>query len=535
MSENEKKPKSVEEKKKTRKRIRTIIIIAIIIAALVFVYFKFFKKNKGASDIGTAMAYYGSIASKVEGSGITKTKNTETLSLASSGTVEEVYVSEGQHVEAGDPLFVINSPGAKVLLQNAQTNYEGYLKQLNALRKDLAGLNLSPKYSGKIVDVVRLQKGDEVFKGEKLATLIDDRTMKLTQYYSYAYKDCFYVGQEIDVSIPTLMSVVKGKVEAVNMVSRITKEGSKLFSIDVSLKNEGVLTEGMTANATIENNGEVVYPYSSATLEYNKVSDLTSTVTGTVSSSKLLDYLEVEAGEVLVTIDAENTDNEIFNLEKEVDDAKAALDRAQKNMDNCNAVAPIAGKIIGLSIQPGDTIAENSMLVTISDTSQIVISGTVDERNISYIKSGMSVELNQWGTMAFGYVDSISWNSTINNGVATYPITILMDNYDDTIQVNSYINYTIQASQSDNSLLIPLQAVRNVVLSDGMEATVVYVRGAEADRVVELMWNDEEIPEGFSPVVVQIGISDNANVEIKEGLSEGEEVFTQMIRDSYWG
>ena len=47
--------------------------------------------------------------------------------------------------------------------------------------------------------------------------------------------------------------------------------------------------------------------------------------------------------------------------------------------------------------------------------------------------------------------------------------------------------------------------------------------------------NDEEIPEGFSPVVVQIGISDNANVEIKEGLSEGEEVFTQMIRDSYWG
>ena len=34
------------------------------------------------------------------------------------------------------------------------------------------------------------------------------------------------------------------------------------------------------------------------------------------------------------------------------------------------------------------------------------------------------VELDQWGTMAMGTVESVSLSSTINNGVATYPMVI---------------------------------------------------------------------------------------------------------------
>ena len=34
------------------------------------------------------------------------------------------------------------------------------------------------------------------------------------------------------------------------------------------------------------------------------------------------------------------------------------------------------------------------------------------------------------------------------------------------------------------------------------------------------------VPEGYYPVKVEIGISDNYNVEIKSGLEEGTTVFT---------
>ena len=41
--------------------------------------------------------------------------------------------------------------------------------------------------------------------------------------------------------------------------------------------------------------------------------------------------------------------------------------------------------------------------------------------------------------------------------------------------------------------------------------------------------------EGFWPVPVEIGISDNSNVEIKSGVEEGTEVFTQIQSLQAWG
>ena len=174
--------------------------------------------------------------------------------------------------------------------------------------------------------------------------------------------------------------------------------------------------------------------------------------------------------------------------------------------------------------------------MTVSDTSTVTVSATVDERNISYIKAGMSVNLDQWGTSAFGTVETVSLSSTVNNGVASYPITISADNTDGNLQVNSYVNYQIQASQNDNCLLVPVQAVRTVGLEDGSSATVVYVQAdSQPDNALELPYQDEEIPAGFYPVQVEIGIQDTYNVEIKSGLNEGDTVYTQMMTTEAWG
>ena len=191
--------------------------------------------------------------------------------------------------------------------------------------------------------------------------------------------------------------------------------------------------------------------------------------------------------------------------------------------------------VIGLTIQPGDEIAANTAVVTISDTSSVVITANVDERNISYIKPGMPVELSQWGTPAFGTVETVSLSSTVNNGVATYPITISADNSEGTLQVNSYIDYALTASENDNCLVLPLQCVRTVTQEDGSTVNVVFVKGSRPDNAMETPTLSEEIPEGFWAVPVEIGISDNSNVEIKSGVEEGTEVFTQIQSLQAWG
>ena len=515
-------------RKKRRKYIRLLAAV-LALAILAGVLLKLFGgQGGGDSQVVTDIVQYGAITSTVQGSGLTKAKSSETITLTTAGTVVDVLVNEGDTVTAGTPLFTIDSPAAESAVQKARSDVEGYEKQLSQAQKDIAGLNLSPSYPGKLMETVTLNPGDPISKGQKVAVLSDDTRLRLEQYYSYAYAGDLYAGQKVNVSIPAMMTSIPGTVEAVHMVSRITPEGSKLFSADIIVENEGALTAEMVASATVTVGGETVYPYEAGKLEYYRTGDLVSTVDGTVISSSLVDYLQVTPGQVLVRIDGEESESQLFTIQQSLDAARAELETAEKNLANCNATAPIDGMVIGLTILPGDEIAANTTVVTISDTSVITVSANVDERNISYIKPGMPVDLDQWGTPGFGTVETVSLSSTVNNGVATYPITIAADNADGSLQVNSYVDYTITASENDNCLILPLQCVRTVTQEDGTSLSVVFVKGDRPDNAVDTPMMDEEIPSGFWAVPVEIGISDNFHVEIKSGVEEGDEVFTQM-------
>lgn len=520
-------PKSKKKRKKTVRRI----IAAVLVLAIGFALFKKFGKKDGEAEIGTAIVDYGSITSMVNGSGMVKAKKSESITLATAGTVGDVFVTEGQKVAAGDPLFTYDSPYAEKKVREAKTNIEGYQKQLNAAYKDIAKLNLTAPYAGKLLETVKLTVGDEV-GAQKVATLVDDTQMRLTQYYSYAYQSELYAGQTVQVSVPALMSSIDGRVEKVHMVKRVTSEGSELFSVEIVVPNAGVLAKDMAASATVVVNGETVYPYEAGKLDYYRTSEL-SIPAGTVVATNLIDYLSVSAGEPLVQVNGENTENTIFDLEQSLQKAQKELEEAEKNAAYANAVAPIDGMVIGLSITPGQEITASATALTISDTNTVTISATVDERNVSYLKVGMGVDLNQWGNPSFGTISSVSLSSSVNNGVATYPFTIEADNADGTLQINSNINYNLTASQSDNCLVLPIQAVRTVGLEDGTSATVVYLKAdSMPDNAIELPYSDETIPEGFYPVQVEIGIQDNNNVEIKSGVEQGAEVFTQYMTGS---
>lgn len=520
-------PKNRKKRKKTVRRI----IAAVLVLAIGFTLLKKFGKKDGEAEIGTAIVDYGSITSMVSGSGMVKAKKSESITLATAGTVGDVFVTEGQKVAAGDPLFTYDSPDAEKKVREAKTNIEGYQKKLNAAYKDIAALTLTAPYAGKLLETAQLTVGDEV-GAQKVAKLVDDTRMRLTQYYSYAYQSELYAGQTVQVSVPALMATVEGTVEKVHMVKRVTSEGSELFSAEIVVPNAGVLAKDMAASATVEVNGETVYPYEAGKLDYYRTSEL-SIPAGTVVATNLIDYLSVSAGEPLVQVNGENTENTIFDLEQSLQKAQKELEEAEKNAAYANAVAPIDGMVIGLSITPGQEITASATALTISDTNTVTISATVDERNVSYLKVGMGVDLNQWGNPSFGTISSVSLSSSVNNGVATYPFTIEADNADGTLQINSNINYNLTASQSENCLVLPIQAVRTVGLEDGTSATVVYLKAdSMPDNAIELPYSDETIPEGFYPVQVEIGIQDNNNVEIKSGVEQGAEVFTQYMTGS---
>lgn len=527
-------PGKPKGKKKRNKKWIKWGVAAVIVVALGFGLYRLLAPSKDETTVVTDVVQYGSITSKVENSGLSRPKKSESITLTTAGTVTDVFVTEGQQVHAGDKLFTIDSEAARQAVEKARKDVEGYQKQLDAKYKAVAGLNLAPTFSGKLLETVKLNPGDTISEGQVVAKLVDDSTFRLKQYYSYAYKNTIRAGQTASVSIPALMSTVTGRVDAVHMVERISPEGSKLFEVEFVVNNAGSLTADMVASAVVSAGGETIYPYESGKLEYNRSGELKSTVGGTVISSSLLDYLPVKAGQVLVRIDGEDSENEIFTLEQSLSEAQKALDTAQKNLDNCNAVAPIDGTVMGLALTPGQELEANTTVIQIADTSTILVDATVDERNISYVKQGMPVTVKSWDDMEYmGTVESVSLTSKVENGVASYPMVISLDNPDGTIISGSNMTYTLIASENDNCLVVPIQCVKNAQMDDGSIGKVVFVQAdSRPENAIDLSVPVEGVPEGFYAVPVETGISDNYNIEIKSGLEADMTVFTTVQTNS---
>lgn len=521
--------------KKKKRVIRLCVAGVLTLAAAVCVARLMGGKEETVQVIEDTVQY-NSITSTVQGSGITRAKETKTITLTTSGTVQEVFVTEGQQVTAGTPLFIIDSETARSAVEKARKDVDGYQKQLNSLNKDIAGLDLTPPFAGKLMDIEKLNVGEEIGKDMRVATLVDDRTMKLQQYYSYAYEGDIYPGQSAEISLPALMESVSGTVSAVHMVGRISPEGARLFEVEFSIENPGTLTKDMVASAILTVDGEQVYPYESGKLDYNRVIELKTTVSGTILETNLLDYLDVTPGEVLVRIDGEDSEAELFTLEQNLADAQKTLKTAQENLDNCTAVAPIDGTVMGLALTVGEEVAANTTVISIADTTTILIDATVDERSVGYVQAGMMVDLDQWGTPFMGTVESISLNSKVENGVASYPMSISVDNADGMMMSGSNVTYTLVTSENDNCLTLPIQSVKNVQFMDGTSGYVVFIKADRApENLAELDGEVDGVPEGYYPVPVEVGISDNYNVEIKAGVEEGTQVFTTTQMENSYG
>ena len=513
---------------KTGKRIIAAVLAVAVIAGAVILITKKGKGGGGNQDIMTEFVYRGSITSVVRGSGVALAKNSQTITILSGGMVNDVFVKEGDHVSIGDALYTMDSSEAEKLYQRAERAYNAAKKELDEVYASSFDPNIRADFNGLIIGAQELNPGDIVSRGQVLATLVDNSTMQLHLYFSYAYENDISVGQSAQISIPANMTVLEGTVSEIRKVKKVVPEGTVLFEVIFNVPNPGVLTEGTIASATLSVGGESIFPYESGTLVYSKTAALKSKISGEVASSRLWNYAEVKAGESIVSLVADSSEDGLAAAESSFNAAQKDLEDAKKSLNSVNAKAEIAGTVLSVGVFPGEQAEVGTVAISIADTTTMQIKANVDEMNVSHIAPGMMVEINQWGTMAYGVVESVSLSGQYENGVSMFPIVISIDNSEGTLMSGSYVEYSFTASESADCLVTPVQAVKYVETEDGT-ATVLFVRGG-GENQIEILSEVADIPEGFYPVKVETGISDNYNVEILSGVEEGAEVFVNIIR-----
>lgn len=465
-------------KKKRKGRGKTIagilIVAAIAIALVVLVWYFVFREDGSKGEVMTDFVTRGSIQSMVEGSGTTKAKDSATVTPG-SGTILELFVQEGDQVTAGQQLYRMDDTTARDAVTEAQKSVDNCNKELQAVYDKIAELSITAPHAGNLREVADLKVGDTVNEGDTIATLVNDTKLRLSLYYSYAYEGDIKVGQTAQISIPAIMAPVTGKVEQINKVRFVSPEGATHFEVVLVLDNPGTLAEGMDASAGLTAaDGTPIYPYQNGKLEYYESTKITAKATGPVERVSLLDYGDVKAGQLLVQLGAKNTDEEIASKENALKAAQEKLEEATKELEKYNAVAPIDGTVLQCSLTEGQEVSSGQG-ITIADTSQMIIEIQVDERNARYIKAGMMVDINQYGTPYVGIVESVSMTASGENGVASIPAVVTVDNYDGSMIPGTYAEYSFVASESEDCLTVPVQAVKyvsfaNVQLPETLDA-----------------------------------------------------------------
>lgn len=529
--------------KKTRRKFPIKRAVALVVAAAVVVGGGFgiktlFFQNETQTAL-TETTTYGSLSTVIEGTGTTMPADSVTYTTASTTEITGVYVSAGDTVEAGDLLYTQDDSELDEEIEEYQdelTELQNTLSdasdQLSELNERLADLKVTAPFSGRITDVT-VRTGDTVGSGTKLATLVDDSKMTLTQYFSYAYEDQVYVGMKAGVSIASLMTTLDGTVTEIKKVDRVTAEGTRCFAVTVTLDNPGALTEGMSgAGYLLTDGGEKLYPAVEGTLEPYASEDITATESGKLTAVNVDDYETVTAGTTLFVIDGsdledqvETTQRSITQTQEKITQTQEKITEAEEKRSDYQVTAEISGKIIMVGVQEGEAPRQaGQTAVTLYNLDAMTITANIDELDIDNITMGMEVDITQSGaesdTHYTGTVTAISYEATNTNGVAYFPITITIPS-EGALSAGVNVSYTITVGDESEGVLAPIAALKST-----SEGTCLFVKAdTRPDNAVDL--EDGVVPDGFYAVPVETGVSNSQYVRILSGVEEGVEVFTR--------
>lgn len=530
-------PRKKKRKSKLKLVVGLLVTVAVIAAVAVALwYFVFRQEDTEMGEAMTDTVQVGSIQVKVEGSGMAKANKSATVTPG-SGTVLELYVKEGDQVTEGQPLYRMDDTAAREAVNTAQEAVNECQKQIQAVQEKIAELTIKAPHAGNLREVANLKAGDMVNEGDTIATIVNDTKLRISLYYSYAYENDIKVGQTAQISIPAIMDTRTGTVEKINKVRFVSPEGATHFEVVFVMDNPGTLTEGMEASAGLTaSDGTPIYPYQNGKLEFYETTVVKAKASGPVEQFGLMDYADVKAGQVLAQLGSKTADEEISTKEEALKAAQEKLKEATDELSKYNAVSPIAGTVLSCSLTEG-TVAESGQGISIADTSQMTVEISVDERNAQYVKVGMMVDLDQYGTPYMGVVESVSLTASGENGVASIPAVVRVDNFDGSMIPGTYVNYSFVASQADNCLTVPVAAVQyvtfdNVKLPDSLDAGPAE-NGGE-DMLPEDGYMDDSLPEDgtMDDALIGDGTTDDAlvgdgttdEILITDGMTSGSAV-----------
>lgn len=151
--------------------------------------------------------------------------------------------------------------------------------------------------------------------------------------------------------------------------------------------------------------------------------------------------------------------------QSQIDQARAAMQQVQTQINNLTITAPEAGIIIRTNGNVGEVATPATPVVSLIPTAALQVKLDVSEDNVANVANGQTVTMSLdalGGQMNLtGKVVSIEPAGTIISGAVYYKTTVALDNPDNRIRPDMTVNARIETAVRQNALAVPVSALQS--------------------------------------------------------------------------
>ena len=244
------------------------------------------------------------------------------------------------------------------------------------------------------------------------------------------------------------------------------------------------------------------------------------------------------------------SDKDFEDIQEGFAQAKSTLVRTQVTYENAKIAlddtivrSPVSGTVISRPVEVGQVISSptqavggGTVLMTMADLSKVRVRALVDEIDVGKVSIGQKVSIKVAAYRDkefFGTVSKIEPKARVEQNVTTFPVLIDIDNKDNLLLLGMNTDVVIDVLNKEVALSTPSMSLRTRkdIYS---AASIINIPTDNIDKFLENKVSGENFNKFIvikdslnGPLLtwVEIGVSDLANVEILDGLNQGDTIY----------
>ena len=491
-----------------------VVLAAVVVVALAVIFVVFFGKKEEPAQkeekvYKVSVIEVGAMGNDVEltYTGIVQPEETQQATFSSIGTVNHVYVTEGQQVRAGDVLATMDDTEARRQVENnanslkiAQTNLDTAIKQRDNAYEDYREACGADNEREALDNAI--ERRDE--QTQKVDNLSSD--MVTAEAEQTRTKDEYDQARNDLVSAQSDYATKSAELDMLKNSGTATQEQIDAKQAELSEADNKVNEARSTHETRQTEYTQAQINYRAKQTELDAAQSTLTTYNEGVDNAQQAYDDKLEKGaqsresKAQIAV-CDTADNSVTSSQATYDSAKNNYDSAVETLEDCVLRAKSDGYVIQVSVTEGG-MANPIMPAVVLGSNRCVVNFGVSQRDIRDIYQGLGAKITVNGAPFDGYISKIGLMP--DESIRTYATDVVILTEDNfylgelaTVKIN------IGARQG---IWLPL----SVILNDG-EDYVYLVEDGRAKRqnvVIEEVNNDMVMVSGLG----------EGNIVISEGM-----------------